>query len=559
MFLSLCFLAACGDDGSTTSAGGAGGVGGAGGMGDAGGMGGSGGMGGAGGMGGGSAEIMYMNPVLPGDFPDPSVIRDPKTGEYWATATSSEWGPPYPLLKSKDLVNWELVGSVFAEPPAWSSSNFWAPEIQEDNGKYYIFYTARQKGGPLCVASASADEPGGPYQDHGPLICEPNGSIDGFSIRDETGKRYLFWKEDANSVGQPTPIKVQELSDDGTQLLGQGPTTLFQNDPSWEANLVEGPYILKHKDLYYMFYSGAGCCGKQCSYALGVARASNLLGPWEKSPKPILGGNDAWKCPGHGSITTDAQGRYFLLYHAYSTKDTVFVGRQGLLDEVVFGGGDWPSINKGNGPSVSAPAPMGPQNPAPAEWFDDFTGASLALGWQWPVSAMPAATLEPANGGWLVLQAIPEGPGNHAGAAMGRQTRTGDYVATTEVDAEPGVRAGISAFGDTENVLGGSVLDGQIMVWRLGNGMSQLVASGGAVQSATVQLQMQAFKGHFYQFAFSEDGGSSWTPVGNLIDSSSVDPDLPPWDRGVRVALTASGPAGSSAQFGFLRVTTSTP
>jgi hypothetical protein len=169
---------------------------------------------------------------------------------------------------------------------------------------------------------------------------------------------------------------------------------------------------------------------------------------------------------------------------------------------------------------------------------------------------MPTATPESANGGWLVLQAIPEGPGNHAGAAIGRSTRTGDYVATTEVDAEPGVRAGITAFGDLENVLGASVLDGQVMVWRLGNGVSQLVADGGAVQSATIQLQMAAFKGHFYQFAFSEDGGVSWTPVGNLVDSSSVDPDLPPWDRGVRVALTATGPAGTAAKFGFLRVTT---
>jgi beta-xylosidase len=503
--------------------------------------------------------MMFTNPVLPGDYADPSVIRDSVTGEYWATATTSEWGPHYPLLKSKDLVNWELVGSVFSQPPDWSYANYWAPEIQEDKGKYYIFYTARQKNGPLCVASASADAPGGPYQDHGPLVCEVNGSIDGFSVRDETGKRYLLWKEDGNSVGQPTPIKAQELSEDGTQLLGQGPTTLFQNDPSWEANLVEGPYVMKYNNLFYMFYSGAGCCGKQCSYALGVARATSLLGPWEKNPKPILTGNDTWKCPGHGSITTDDMGRYFLLYHAYSVKDTVYVGRQGLLDEVVFGPDGWPSINGGNGPSVSAPAPMGPQNPIPIEWFDDFTGATLGLGWQYPVSAVPTATPDPASGGWLVLQSIPEGPGNHAGAAVGRHTKTGDYVATTEVDADPGVRAGIAAFGDPENVLGGSVIDGQVMVWRLGNGMSQLVADGGAVQSAAVQLRMTAAKGHFYQFAFSEDGGNAWTPIGGLVNSSAVDPDLPPWDRGVRIALTASGPDGTSAKFGFLRVTTSAP
>src|ERR1051325_6616947 len=53
----------------------------------------------------------YANPVLAGDYPDPSVIRVGK--DFWATATSSEWGPQFPILHSTDLVNWEVVGAVF--------------------------------------------------------------------------------------------------------------------------------------------------------------------------------------------------------------------------------------------------------------------------------------------------------------------------------------------------------------------------------------------------------------------------------------------------------------
>ncbi|HEY0770992.1 MAG TPA: family 43 glycosylhydrolase, partial [Sphingobacteriaceae bacterium] len=49
--------------------------------------------------------------VMPGDFPDPSVA---KIGDsYWATATTSNWAPVFPLLQSKDLVHWELKGHVF--------------------------------------------------------------------------------------------------------------------------------------------------------------------------------------------------------------------------------------------------------------------------------------------------------------------------------------------------------------------------------------------------------------------------------------------------------------
>src|SRR4051812_23118907 len=80
----------------------------------------------------------YTNPVQAGDYPDPSVIRVGK--DYYATATSSEWGPEFPILHSRDLVNWKTVGSVFPKRPDWSVGNYWAPEIWQDSGKFYVFY-----------------------------------------------------------------------------------------------------------------------------------------------------------------------------------------------------------------------------------------------------------------------------------------------------------------------------------------------------------------------------------------------------------------------------------
>jgi xylan 1,4-beta-xylosidase len=79
-------------------------------------------------------KLQFANPVLPGDYPDPSVIR--VGGEYWATATTSEWAPLFPILKSKDLVTWEHVGNVFEKRPEWSVGNYWAPEIYEHKGAY---------------------------------------------------------------------------------------------------------------------------------------------------------------------------------------------------------------------------------------------------------------------------------------------------------------------------------------------------------------------------------------------------------------------------------------
>src|SRR3954452_22574298 len=85
------------------------------------------------------------NPAVPGDHPDPSVIR--VGADYWATSTSSEWGPEIPILRSRDLVDWRQVGTVFATRPAWSDANYWAPEITRVGGRFLIYYVGHKKGG----------------------------------------------------------------------------------------------------------------------------------------------------------------------------------------------------------------------------------------------------------------------------------------------------------------------------------------------------------------------------------------------------------------------------
>src|SRR5438309_2275417 len=243
--------------------------------------------------------------VLPGDHPDPSLVKIGDT--YWASATTSNWAPAYPLFQSTDLVHWKSSGAVFPQLPAWADYYFWAPEITYDSGKVYVYYAAHKKGGNLCVGVASADKPEGPYKDHGPLICQEDGSIDAFPMRDETGKLYLIWKEDANSIGKPTPIWAQQLNEERTALVGEK-KELFRNTLSWEGNLVEGVSMLRHDGYFYAFYAAAACCGRECNYVTGVARSKNLLGPWEKSEKPLFTGNEYWKCPGHGTpVEKDGQ------------------------------------------------------------------------------------------------------------------------------------------------------------------------------------------------------------------------------------------------------------
>src|SRR6266849_7143034 len=156
------------------------------------------------------AQVWYENPVIPADHPDPSIIR--VGNDFWATSTSSELGPQFPLLHFKDLINWELIGAVFPHRPAWATGNFWAPEISEYKGRYYVYYVGRKLGGPLAVAVATAERPSGPYTDHGTLVAQEDGSIDPAPATDIDGVRYLVWKEDGNSRNRPTPIWAQRLT-----------------------------------------------------------------------------------------------------------------------------------------------------------------------------------------------------------------------------------------------------------------------------------------------------------------------------------------------------------
>jgi beta-xylosidase len=299
--------------------------------------------------------LTWQNPVVPGDFPDPSATR--VDGVYWATATASLHAPGFPLLRSTDLLHWQRIGVIFPHRPRWATDSLWAPELIVDEAGVRVYYTARRRGGRLCVAVATAPAPAGPYTDHGPLVCQPAGSIDATQVRDAAGRPYLVWKEDGNAVRRPSRIWIQRLRGDGLSLIGPR-RAMLRNSSPWEGRVVEAPEIVAHGGLLYLFYSGSSYGpAPHCAYALGVARSTSVFGPWERDPaNPILRSNAAWKCPGHASIVSDGVGHDFALYHAYRNGAGPPGPRYALLDRIDWGPDGWPTINGGQGPSTSASA-----------------------------------------------------------------------------------------------------------------------------------------------------------------------------------------------------------
>ncbi len=481
----------------------------------------------------------WTNPVIPGDHPDPSIIR---VGQhFWAAATSSEWSPQFPLFRSSDLIHWLPAGSIFPRQPRWAQGAFWAPELVNDRGRFFVYYVGRQRGSTLAVAVATATSPGGPWTDHGPILTHPLGAIDPCFARDEHGAPFLIWKVDGNSARQPTPICAQPLASDMIHLLGE-PTVLITNDTPWEDGLIEGPSIIRHAHRFYLFYAGNTCCGKDCRYAEGVARATHLLGPWEKFPgNPLVNANDRWRCPGHGTAVHGGHGEDYLLYHAYPTGGTIFTGREAVLDRIAWREDGWPAINAGQGPSGSRPRPR-LQHPT-IEFRDTFEGPRLGASWQWPVNTHPSVItgdgtlrLRVPNTRQAAILAVPA-----PGAPEYRASVELDTHALTGEDLPRSAWCGLSVIGDPFNTIGLGLRGRTLELWRRAGAHAEVLwAAPVAPALATIALRVTAAGKSQLHFAFSTNT-NIWRSAGHPVDAT----DLPAWDRGLRLGLHIEGPAAT--------------
>jgi xylan 1,4-beta-xylosidase len=473
-----------------------------------------------------SSVVFGQQLVMRGDHPDPSVVKIGDT--YWASATTSNWFPAYPLMYSKDLIHWSGKGYVFTEKPAWADFYYWAPEISYEKGKVYIYYAAHKKNGNLCLSVASADNPAGPYKDHGPLMCEVAGSIDAFPMRDEQGKLFMIWKEDGNSVKKPTPIWIQEMNEERTALTGDK-KELFRNSGDWEGNLVEGVSMIRIGEYYYAFYAAAGCCGAGCSYQSGVARSRNLQGPWEKYEKnPVLRDSEKWKCPGHGT-PVEKDGRFYFLYHAYNKESNIFTGREGLIQEFRLTNDKWIEF-------ISSDLPASPIRSV----NDSFNGQKLGEQWQWSVFQSPSIVLNKGN---LELTADDK---FGSGSYIGTKVLSNNYDATVKIDRRTtSAAAGIGAIGDDQNTISFLMQNSQLKIVVQREGKETEFNNISLPPSTSLVLKMSVTNSKNFTFSYSVNGKDFIVLNKTPMDGTY----LPPWDRALRIGLISKGSAEKTAVF----------
>lgn len=296
----------------------------------------------------------YTNPVQSG-CADPVVLQH--KGRYYAYTTHS---PDHPrmvrgirLHTSADLVSWKDEGFVLENKDSWGDSRFWAPDILEKDGTFYLYYAADER---MCVATAKT--PMGPFRQEKMEPMQPDSiRIDGHVFQDDDGRRYFYYVR----FGDGNEIWGGRLNDDLFTVDATSLRLMVKPDQPWERHqwpVTEGPAILKHKGVYYLTYSGSHF--ENPEYAVGYATSSSPLGPWKKYEfSPVMKSTAYAHGTAHHCFTRSPDGKeIFIVYHRHHDL-TKTEPRQLSIDRVRFvpdpkGG---PDILEIHGPT-SSPQPM---------------------------------------------------------------------------------------------------------------------------------------------------------------------------------------------------------
>ncbi len=309
--------------------------------------------------------LSFSNP-MPVQFGDPYILLVDSIYYMYGTGGGAKDG--FCAYASSDMVNWTPVGQVYQGniEGSWAVANFWAPEVYERNGKFYMLFSADWKENPtdelenFRIGVAVADKPTGPFREVSdkPLFDPGYPAIDGNLLTDSDGRTYLYYSRccykhpveseiatKAKNDGmfdeiEESWIYAVEVKSDLSEIIGEPvlvlrpPVQLDDAQSEWESRSVttgevnrrwsEGPFALKQGDTYYLMYSANFFGGK--NYAVGYATSKSPFGPFEKSTdNPVLEKNvekgGIVTGTGHNSVTWSKDGKQmYCVYHARTEK-----------------------------------------------------------------------------------------------------------------------------------------------------------------------------------------------------------------------------------------------
>jgi len=468
----------------------------------------------------------YQNPILHADYSDPDAIRVGDT--YYMTSSSFNSVPGLPLLTSRDMVNWELVGHALPKltpteryATVRHGEGVWAPCLRWHDGKFWIFYPDPDVG--IFVTTATSFT--GPWSEP-QLILPGKGIIDPTPLWDDDGKAYLMHGWAKSRAGFNNVLTLRSMAPDASRLLdAQGPVVIDGNKlPGYRT--LEGPKFYKANGYYYVFAPAGGVEEGWQS----VFRSRSINGPYEV--RIVLEqGKTAINGPHQGAWVRAKDGKDWFLHF----QDRGAYGRVVHLQPMRWAD-DWPVIGEDSAkPGTGQPVqtylkPVAGAALKVPPTGDEFDTSRLGLQWQWNANSKPDWHSLSARPGWLRLttQVAPE-PAyvRSAPSIVAQKLPATSFVVDTRIEL----------VNPAEGQRAGLILNAMQYAWlglRRSGGQNQLVyttctpakvicqeSTSVVLPSApgSLYLRMQMGAGAVARFSYSMDK-VTFTPVGEPFTSS---------------------------------------
>ena len=312
----------------------------------------------------------FLNPILSGDHPDPTILKDGE--DYYMTFSSFNSYPGIVIWHSKDLVNWEPVGPALFK----NIGTVWALDLCKVGDRYYVYIPAIPPGKPWSTFVIWADHIEGPWSD--PIDLGIEGCIDPGHAVGEDGKRYLF----VNGI-RKIRLTDDGLATDGTLEPAYQPWR-YPDDWITENFAPEGPKLLRRGEYFYLVTAVGGTAGPVTGHMVIAARSRSIHGPWEHCPhNPLvrtLSDEEPWWSRGHATLVEGPAGDWWMVYHGYENGYRT-LGRQTLLEPIEWTEDGWFRARGGDlGEPLLMPA-GGTKVSHGLALSDDFTSSKFGVQW----------------------------------------------------------------------------------------------------------------------------------------------------------------------------------
>ena len=397
----------------------------------------------------------YLNPIIAGDYADPSVLKD--GDDYYMTHSSFEASPGLLIWHSRDLVNWTPLGTALNQP----LGIVFAVDLVKHDDRYFIyipFMQAPWSDGLKSFANIyviHAPSINGPWSD--PIDLGIAGLIDPGHVVGEDGNRYLFL-----SAGQRIRLTPDGLKTDGPlETVYDG----WRYPDEWitEAYALEGPKLFRRGEYFYLVSAVGGTGGPPTGHMVIVSRARTIHGPWEHCPhNPVQRTTSAaemWWSRGHATCLEGPDGRWHMVYHGYENGYRS-LGRQTLLEPIEWTEDGWfkavggdlsGALRKPNAPSVVHGLARS----------DEFRSPSLGTRWHLHGSPPAEAARVTIGGGSMVLSG--KGTGPQDSSPLVQQVGDRAYEVSVELELIGEALGGLLLFFNDRLFLGMGI-DGKNMV-----------------------------------------------------------------------------------------------